>query len=453
VSGTAPSAADADLEAAPAAGLTEMPERGPWTISVPGAIHSWGEAHARFGRLAWPDLFRPAMELATGFAATRGWAEAIERSAAVYGEESDWASIYRPHGRAWRVGERVKLPALARTLRQIADEGPQSAYTGSLGRRSAEYLAAAGSPLRPEDFAAYRSEWTEPIAIGYRGLTSLSHPPNSSGPTALEILGLLDRFAPSHSDARWIDLGLRASRIALADRSERLSDPRFIPASTVAELLDPARLDALAADIAAGRDRPTRPPSTPGGTIFLATADDAGGLVSLIESNFRGFGSGVADPQTGISFQNRAASFSLDPSHVNVLAPRKRTLHTLTPGMLLRDGRPWIAHGAMGGAIQPQVFAQFVSAVVDGGLDIAEAVAAPRWSLGQPYSIGQLDGVTLEAHFPADLVAQLEALGHPVTTIEPYSSLMGHANAVERRSDGTFAAASDPRCEGAAWAW
>ncbi len=467
LNGSGRSARGATLEAA-AAGLSEMPMRGPWTVTVPGAVHSWGEAHARFGRLPWRTLLEPAIELAEGFPATPGWRDAIERAAGVFGTDGDWARTFRPLGRAWRPSEMVRLPSLAATLRRLAGEGAAAAYTGALATRAADYLAAAGSPLRREDFAAHRSDWTEPISVTYRGATSISHRPNSCGPIALELLALLERFPPPPRDAfgttgvrdaRWVHVGLEAARRALADRDALITDEEHMFRDAVETLLAPDRLDRLASTIDPDRTGPPADAPLPagGGTVFLATADADGMLVSLVESNYAGFGSGLVDPQTGISYQNRGAFFRLDPVHPNALAPAKRTVHTLTPGMLLRDGRPWIAHGQMGGEIQPQVFAQFVSAVVDGDLDIAAALAAPRWAALMPGHL-QLPSITaLESRYDAEVVDGLRRRGHDVSLAEPFSSAMGHAQAVELVADAdgarTLAAASDPRSEGAAFAW
>ena len=460
LNGSGRSARTATIDAALAAGLPEMPLRGPWTITVPGAIRSWGDAHARFGRLPWASLFEPAIELADGFAATEAWSAAIERSAAIFGTDGDWARTFRPHGRPWRVSERVSLPNLARTLRVIAEDGPDVAYTGSLARQAAGYLELRGSPLRADDFAAHTSTWTEPISIEYRRHTSFSHPPNSCGPLALEMLGLLERFAPpaATDDPRSIHLGLEVARIAMADRDAVVTDPDFMAPDAIERLLDPDRLDRLAAGIDPERAAPIPPVQLGGGgTIYLASGDGEGNLVSLIESNYAGFGSGLVDPQTGISYQNRGAFFRLDPAHANALAPAKRTVHTLTPGMLFRDGRPWIAHGSMGGEIQPQVFAQFVSGVVDLGLDIATALARPRWVANVERHLGPPAIAALERRFPELVGAELERRGHRVAWTDPFSSAMGHANAVELVPDGnggtTLAAATDPRSDGAALAW
>jgi gamma-glutamyltranspeptidase/glutathione hydrolase len=194
-----------------------------------------------------------------------------------------------------------------------------------------------------------------------------------------------------------------------------------------------------------------------GDTIFLATGDGDGNLVSLIESNYLGFGSGLVDPETGISYQNRGSFCRLDPDHANALAPSKRTMHTLTPGMLLRDGKPWIAHGSMGGEIQPQIFMQLVSAIVDGKADIASALAAPRYAAHSDRHLGPPEVALLEARYGREVGRELERLGHRVQWGDAFDSGLGHANAVELvpadNGTPTLAAATDPRTEGAALAW
>jgi gamma-glutamyltranspeptidase/glutathione hydrolase len=223
-------------------------------------------------------------------------------------------------------------------------------------------------------------------------------------------------------------------------------------------MLSAVRAGELAARIDPDQVTPLPASGLPpgGGTIYLASADATGGAVSLIESNYQGFGSGLVDPETGISYQNRGSFFRLDPAQANALAPGKRTLHTLTPGMLLRDGRPWVVHGSMGGEIQPQVFAQLVSALVDGGVDPATAVSAPRWALDTDTRPGAQAASRLESRYRPEVAEGLRARGHRVVTIDPWSSAMGHAHAIEighDADDAWFAAATDPRSEGLPGAW
>ena len=473
-SGRAPAGADA--AGLRAAGLRELPRGGPLSVSVPGAVRSWGDAHARHGRLDRSAILAPAIELArAGFPAWDGFINAVEGTAprvlADIGPGAGFFEVYRPHGRAWRPGERVRLPALAATLETLASEGFDALYDGDLGERQARGLEAAGSPIRIGDLRGHGSTWGEPIATDYRGVRVTSHPPNSSGLVALEILAILARseappasaFGPEGvTDPAWIHRGIEASKLAMADRDAYLTDPTFrdVP---VDRLLGAEHATELAARI--DPRRAARPPAATnpsgGGTIYLATVDADGNAVSLIESNYLGFGSGVVDPATGIHYQNRGSYFSLDPDHTNVLEPGKRTLHTLLPGMLFRAGesRPWIVAGSMGGDAQPQIHAQFVSAVVDGGLDVRTAVAAPRWYVEPPDHFQPPVEVRLEPRHGAGIAAALEALGHPVTLTAAFDSGLGHEHAIElvgggpAGPDGSLAAATDPRSAGLPAVW
>ena len=476
LNGSGRSAAGADAAALRARGLTTLPRRGPSSITVPGAVRSWGDAHARFGRLSRDEVLAPAIELAqAGFPASDGFIGAVEWTARIVAEElgadSGFAAVYRPHGRAWRPGERVRLPALGETLATLARDGFDSFYDGDLGERQARALEAAGSPIRVGDLREHTSTWGEPISIDYRGVRVTTHPPNSSGVVALELLGLLGRFEPPDAsafgpegvtDPRWIHLHLEAAKLAMADRDAYLTDPaaRDVP---VDMLLDPARLATLAARVDPTRASPPPPATNPrgGGTIFLATVDGDGNAVSLIESNYLGFGSGVVDPETGIHYQNRGSYFSLDAGHANVLEPRKRTLHTLLPGMLFRADRvgPWIVAGAMGGDAQPQVHAQFVSAVVDGGVDIRTAIAAPRFYIEPADHFAPPTAVYLEPRHAGGVDDALRTLGHDLVRTDPFDPNLGHEHAIELIDGGpgdpggSVAAATDPRSAGLPAVW
>ena len=460
-SGRAPAGVDA--ERLRDGGLDRLPLRGPLTITVPGAVRSWSDAHAGFGRLPQERLLGPAIELAAGgFPAWDGFIEAVERTLPAVDEalasRAGFHDVYRPVGRAWRPGEIVRLPALAATLERLAAAGFDDFYDGEVAERQARGLEHVGSAIRVDDLRTHRSTWGEPIASDYRGVRVTTHAPNSQGFVALEILNILERFEPPSgpepaATARWLHLGIEASKLAMADRDRFLTDPDFadIPldrliakdyASELAARIDPARASAAPAATVPGR----------GGTIWLGVVDGEGNAVSLIESNYMGFGSGVVDPKTGIHYHNRGSFFSLDPGHANVLEPGKRTLHTLMPGMLFRDGRPWVVVGSMGGDAQPQIHAQVVSALVEGGADIGTAVAAPRWFVEPAGHFAPPVEVRAEPRFGAGVLEKLEALGHPVTRTSPFDGLLGHCHAIEIL-DGSLAAATDPRSAGLPAAW
>ncbi len=468
LNGSGRAAAALDAASLRARGLERLPKRGPLTITVPGAVRSWSDAHRRFGRVSRQAILAPAIELAAGgFPAWDGFIESVEVTdsivAATLGGESGWAAVYRPHGRPWRPGERVRLPALAATLERLALAGFDDLYEGELAERQARGLAAAGSPITLADLRDHTSTWGNPIGTDYRGVRVTTHPPNSQGLVALEILAMLERFEPPPpglfaggrgADAPWIHLGIEASKLAMADRDAFITDPEFRPIP-VDRLLDPAYIADLVRRIDPARAAPAPASRQPrgGGTIYLAAVDEDGVAVSLIESNYMGFGSGVVDPATGIAYQNRGSYFSLEPDHPNVLEPRKRTLHTLMPGMLLRDGRPWVVAGSMGGDAQPQIYAQLVSALVDGRVDVATGVAAPRWFVEPEDHFMPPLAVRAEPRFRPGVLEALEAMGHPVTRTAPFTGELGHCHAIELvdggpAEGGTLAAATDPRSAG-----
>jgi oxamate amidohydrolase len=420
--------------------------------------------------LSRADILAPAIDLASGgFPAYPDLIEAIEGTAELatkeIGPDAGFLRVYRPDGHGWRPGELIRLPALAATLRRLADDGFDTFYAGDLAERQARALAAAGSAITAADFEAHQSTWTNTIATMYRGVRVTSHPPNSSGLVALELLNILEQFEPPGAsafaagrgaDARWAHLGIEASKLAMADRDAHLTDPEF-QVMPINELLDKAYAAELAGRIDPTRAGPAPAATAPrgGGTIYLATVDGEGNAVSLIESNYLGFGSGIVDPDTGVHYQNRGSYFSLDAAHPNVLAAGKRTLHTLLPGMLFRDDdAPWVVAGSMGGDAQPQIHAQLVSALVDGGLDVQAGVSAPRWFVEPAEHFAPPVEVRAEPRFAPGVLEELEAMGHPVTRMKPFDSTLGHCHAIElvaggpSAEGGSLAAATDPRSEG-----
>ena len=456
-------------------GLGIMPAHGPRSVTIPGAVRSWGDAHRRFGRLAVSTILAPAIELAErGFPA---WVELIESIESVTGSFADalgadapFFAVYRPHGRPWRPGEVIRLPALAGTLRRLADDGFDAFYDGDLGERQAALLARLGATCGPEDFRDHTSSWGEPIATTYRGVRVTTHPPNSSGIVALELLNILERFEPPSAafdrdgprDPTWAHLGIEASKLAMAERDAHLTDPeaRQLP---IDRLLDKGHAGALATLIDTRRASIPRPATNPpgGGTAYLAAVDADGNAVSLIQSNYMGFGSGVVDPETGVHYQNRGSYFSLDPDHPNVLEPSKRTLHTLLPGMLFRDGvhGPWIVAGSMGGDAQPQIHAQLVSALVDGGLGVGHAIAAPRWFVAPRFHFDPPREVLAESRFEPGFLEALADMGHPVVRLGAFDDAIGQQHAIElvdggpAAGDGSVAAVTDPRSAGLPAVW
>ena len=465
-SGRAPAAATA--AAMRNLGLDRIPLRGPHGITVPGSVRAWSDVHARWGRLSRAQVLAAAIEHAeAGFPAWDGLIGAVEATDPSLGD-APWAAgfrqVWRPNGRPWRPGEIVRLPALAATLRLLADEGFDAYYDGPLGERIAAALAAAGGLHTAQDLREHRSTWGTPISTTYRGVRVTSHPPNSSGVIALEILNILERFSPPDgarfdgrgwSSAAWPHLQLEAAKLAFADRDALLTDPAFrdVP---VELLLSKERAGDLAARIDPRRADPSPTPvrTLVGGTIYLAVVDAEGNAVSLIQSNAAGFGSGVVDPVTGVHFQNRGASFSLDDAHPNVIAPRKRTAHTLLPGMLFREGerRPWIIAGSMGGDIQPQIHVGLVSALVDGGADIATAVAAPRITVEPDDWLAPPLAVLADGEPARGVLDGLRAMGHDVRAV-PYDGTLGHGHAIELvdggpAAGGSLAAVADARSAG-----
>jgi gamma-glutamyltranspeptidase/glutathione hydrolase len=444
-----------------AAGLRRMPVRGPLPITVPAAVRSWRVAHGRHGRLPIAAVLEPSRTLAAdGFPASARFAAKVE---SVWTEISSepWAAgfgaVYRAADRPWRAGEVVRQPALARTIARLAESGLDDLYEGETGATLAAALSAAGSPIEAADLEAQDATLGAPLVGAYRGVGVATHPLPSSGVLALLILAILERHAPpardsfgpaGWTDPAWIHLAMEAAAAALIEREALLGDPEVV-GPREADLLDAVSIAGLAAGIDPARARTGIPPLTRlvAGTAYVAAVDEWGGAVSLITSNATDFGSAVVDPATGIAFHNRGQGFSLDAAHPNALAPRRRPMHSLLPAMLLRNGRPWIVVGSMGGDAQPQVLAHVTSAVVDGGAEIGAAIAAPRWSVEPSEGSGPPIETAVEAATPVALERGLAGLGHAIARL-PSGEGIGHAHAIEMTAEG-LRAVTDPRSEGA----
>jgi gamma-glutamyltranspeptidase/glutathione hydrolase len=350
-------------------------------------------------------------------------------------------------------GRRLAQPALARTLERLAREGGRAFYEGDLAAEIGRACEAVGSPLRAGDLATHRSRFTEPATVPYRGGLAATVPPPCQGLVALAVLGMLDGTdirACARDPADYVHVAVEATKLAFADRDRWLADPEHV-AVPLGRLLDPAYLRDRGRRIAMDRAAPAPLPSgiERGDTIACVTADAAGNCVSLIQSIYHEWGSGVVAGETGVVLQNRGAGFTLDAAHANVLAPGKRPFHTLTPFMYLRDGKPLLVAGTMGGECQPQTLVAVTTRVVDLGLDVQSAVEAPRWVYGRTWG-APTRALSIEGRFGEAVAADLARRGHAVRMLDSWSDTAGHAQALELEPGGLLVGGGDPRADGPA---
>ena len=418
----------ATIEAVRGRGHERMPQRGPLTVTVPGAVQAWGHLVERFGSMGLGPLLAPAAALARdGFAVT-------ERLSAFLHQHAEWL-LRDPEARRLlpplQPGMALRSPELAGTLEDIGREGYLGFYRGATARAIVAAVERRGGLLTLDDLANHRSSWVEPLAIDYRGLTIYELPPPTQG---LLAAGMIRRMERLGAEELRPGLGFARELVRLRDevyplRDRYVTDPDFarVPWEP---FLDPDHVAGGAA-----------PAIAEGDTIYLCAADERGTVVSLIQSVANAFGSGIVAEGTGVLLQNRGVYFSLDPAAANRLEPRKRTMHTLIPAMAGRDGRPWAAFGTMGADGQPQIQVQLVANLVDRGLDPADAVAAPR--LRVPPGGG---GLWIEADYPeAAEIARTIPGGH---LLPPQSWQVGHAQALVVDGPARWRAGADPRADG-----
>jgi gamma-glutamyltranspeptidase/glutathione hydrolase len=405
---------------------------------VPGAVDAWFALLDRFGTRSFAELAEPAIAYAAdGFPLTDAGATRIRAGRPDHSGWGEWPDVYGGVG----AGVRLSQPGLALTLQTVAAGGPDAFYRGVIGAAVAAHVRQLGGLLDAADLAVHEGEWVEPLEGRYRDLAVAELPPNSQGSAALLALHLLDEAGPLPADGpERQHVLIEAVARALAERDAHLTDPARLRVAP-GLLADPGHAKAIAAGSSpvAGAAR-----GSGGDTAYLCAVDGSGLCVSLIQSNYGGFGSGVTVPGWGINLHNRGAYFSLDPAHVNVIAPGKRTLHTLMPALARRDGRPWLVFGTMGADGQLQTQVQLLARLVDDGADPAAAVTAPRWFVDP----GDFS-VQIEDRFPPAIPEALRAIGHRVRTVGPFEDVMGHAQLIRLDGDG-LTAASDPRCEGLA---
>ncbi len=434
-------------------GERHMPSHGIDTVTVPGAVDGWAKLSSRFGRLPLAKLLAPAILYARKGFPVPEWAAAYWQAAAPDIRPSpSAAAVYLPDGEAPKVGQVFRNPALARSLAAVAAGGRDAFYQGDLAHQIVDFEKRQGGAMTLADLAEYSSEWVEPLSTTYHGWTVYELPPNGQGIAALEMLNIMEQFPLArfgHNTADALQVMIEAKKLAYADLLRYVGDPRFsrIP---VAGLLakDYAKKRAALIDMAHANCHvsPGVPAPRPGDTTYLTAVDAEGNMVSLIQSNYSAFGSFLVAGDTGFALQNRGALFNLEPATPDVVAGHKRPLHTIIPAFMER-GDERIAFGIMGGFNQAQAHAQFVSNVVDFGMNIQAALEAPRFT---KLSFDGCD-VDMEDRIPASVRDELTARGHQIRVLGPYSSRVGGGQATERNvATGVNFGASDPRKDGEA---
>lgn len=448
-SGPAPMAISA--EELRAKGLTKMPEDG-WTpVTVPGAPASWVSLSEKFGRLPFEQLIQPAIDAARdGYVVhetlSNIWGRGYNRFKKYEGTDpcfDEWFRIFAPEGRPPRAGEVWSSPDHAATLEKIAATKGEAFYRGELAEEIDKASRAQGGYLRKEDLAAFYPEWVEPISTNYKGYDVCEIPPNGHGITALMALNIFENFeAKSRDDVDTMHHMIEAMKLAFEDAKEYVTDPRFMKV-TSSQMLNKEYAKERAALI--GHEAIYPKPGQPdkGGTVYLCAADNEGNMISYIQSNYNGFGSGIVVPGTGISLQNRGSNFYLDPAHPNCVEGGKKSYHTIIPGFLMKDGQPVGPFGVMGGFMQPQGHFQVITNTIDFGLNPQDALDAPRWQW-----VGGKD-IEVEMTFPPEMARELKFRGHNII-VSAESVLFGRGQIIWRLDNGVLAAGTEHRCDGSA---
>ena len=458
-SGRAPRALDADRVRG--LGHAEMPEFGWLPVTVPGIPAGWEALHERFGRTDRERVYRAAVDYAReGFAVSPvvadSWARYLDRidgpsrQADLGPQLAGWKAAFVSGGRTPASGDRWRLPDHGRTLETLAREGAAAVYTGSLGAAIVGFADRTGGYLAAADLAAHCADWVEPISVPYRGCEVWELPPNGQGIAALMGLSILEGFDlarhPHVGEENW-HREMEAMKLAFADAHRHVADPDFVDVP-VAKMLSPEYAAARRALI--GERALAREPGelASGGTVYLCTADRDGMMVSLIQSNYHGFGSGIVVPDTGIALHNRGLGFTLEEGHPNEYAPGKRPFHTIIPAFLTRGGRPVGPFGVMGAPMQPQGHIQVVVGTLDHGLNPQAVLDAPRWRV-----LDGLDAV-IEPGAGVQTHRALTARGHRLVSPDPGEAYQfGRGQIIWRLEDGVYVAGSDPRADGLVAGW
>lgn len=405
-------------------GYTKIPAFGPLSVSVPGCVDGWFELHKKFGKLTMSQILAPAVQYARqGFPVSEVIAFYWQSNARSLANYSGFAEIFMPGGKAPAKGEIFKNPYLANTLEKIGKEGRDVFYRGEMAEKMVTYLREQGGFFTMKDFEDHTSEWVEPISTNYRGYDVWELPPNGQGTAVLQMLNILENFdiaKMGFGSPDYMHLFIEAKKLAFEDRAKFYSDPAFNQLPTdelISKQYGKKRADLI--DIKrAARSYPAGIPDSPN-TIYLTTADKDGNMVSLIQSNFRGMGSGMTPGKLGFVLQDRGELFTLEEGHMNVYEPHKRPFHTIIPAFITKDGEPWISFGLMGGGMQPQGHTQIVCNIIDFGMNLQEAGDAPRIShegSSEPTGEKMTDGgeVSLETGFSYETIRELMGKGHKI---------------------------------------
>lgn len=426
-------------------GGNAVPAVGWDSVTVPGAVSAWVELHAKFGKLPFERLFEPAIGYGrNGFLVSPTVAEQWAAQVPLFEHQPGFAEAFLPGGRAPKPGERVAFPDHAATLEKIAATKGEAFYRGELAAQLEAHAQAHGGALRAADLDAHRADWVGTISGAYRGYTVHEIPPNGHGIVALIALGILENFDMASlpvDSADSVHLQIEAVKLAFADAEAYVADIEHMPFRPE-RLLNAEYLRQRGALIDQKRAKPASAGAPSGGTVYLTAADSAGMMVSMIQSNYMGFGSGVVVPGTGISLQNRGANFVAAEDHPNRVGPSKRPYHTIIPGFVTKDGDPVMSFGVMGGTMQPQGHTQVMVRIADYGQNPQAACDGPRFRWVQGMQ------VSCERGFPRATLDELRSRGHDLIAVDDYNQF-GSCQAIWRL-DGGYAAASDPRRDGQA---
>ena len=438
-------------------GITRIPPYGPLPVTVPGAVDGWFELHDRFGRLPMADVLAPAIHYAqAGFPVTEVIAHYWQINAGRLESYPGFRETFMPGGRAPAKGEMFTNPRLAETYRKLASGGRDAFYKGDIARTIDAYMKANGGFLAYEDFAAHHSEWVEPVSTRYRGFDVWELPPNGQGIAALQMLNILEGYdiaAMGSGSADYLHVLAETKKLVFEDRARYYADPDFsdIPLERLLSKQYGAERRELIDMQHAARAYPAgEMPAGPADTIYLTVADADGMMVSLIQSNYRGMGSGMTPGDLGFVLHDRGENFSLRDGHPNVFAPGKRPFHTIIPAFVTRNGRPFMSFGVMGGDMQPQGHVQIIVNLVDFGMNLQEAGDAPRLrhdGSSQPTDEVMTDGgfIALEPGFDPAVVTGLERRGHVVKVGD---GDFGGYQAIRREPSGAYTGASESRKDG-----